>query len=67
MDFLDIPIDGLEELNELDKYLVQPIEKVCDLLVGGGITKPLSPVSLSWLSTISVFLVSLDSLIANFY
>jgi hAT family C-terminal dimerisation region len=30
MDFLDIPMDGLEELNELDEYLVQPIEKVHD-------------------------------------
>ena len=27
-DFLDIPMDGLKEINELDDYLSQGIEKV---------------------------------------
>ena len=29
-DFLDIPMDGLKEINELDDYLSQAIEKVTD-------------------------------------
>jgi hypothetical protein len=29
-DFLDIPMDGLKEINELDNYLSQAIEKVTD-------------------------------------
>ena len=29
-DFLDIPMDGLKEINELNNYLSQPIEKVTD-------------------------------------
>lgn len=29
-DFLDIPIDGIQELNELDEYLSQPLERVHD-------------------------------------
>ena len=29
-DFLDIPMDGIEELNELDKYLLQALEKTQD-------------------------------------
>ena len=30
MDFLDIPMDGFKELNELDDYLSQAVEKVHD-------------------------------------
>jgi hypothetical protein len=29
-DFLDIPMDGLKDINELDDYLSQAIEKVTD-------------------------------------
>lgn len=29
-DFFDIPMDGIQDLNELDEYLSQPIENVCD-------------------------------------
>lgn len=30
IDFYDIPMDGIEELSELDEYLAQPIEKCRD-------------------------------------
>ena len=29
-DFLDIPMDGIEDLNELDEYLLQALEKTRD-------------------------------------
>jgi len=31
-DFLDIPMEGIQEPNELDKYLSQAIERVKDLI-----------------------------------
>lgn len=30
IDFFDIPMDGIQELSELDEYLAQPIEKCRD-------------------------------------
>jgi hypothetical protein len=33
MDFLNITMDGLEDINELDDYLSQAIEKVSDPIV----------------------------------
>ena len=32
VDLLDIPMDDVEAANELDEYLMQPLEKVHDLI-----------------------------------
>jgi len=43
------------------------LRRFTTLLVGGGITEQCFPVFLLWLLTISVYLVSLGSLVINFY
>jgi hypothetical protein len=66
-DFRDISMDGIEEVNKLDKYLSLPIEKVSNLIVWQWEhrhTYPhLSAMAFDFLSTPNMLVISLDILL----
>ena len=60
IDFFDIPMDGIQEADELDEYLGQAIEKVKDPIAWCGITKKSIHNSWKWCLITLVFWVSLN-------
>ena len=66
-DFRDIPMDSIEEVDKLDKYLLLPIEKVSNLIVWWWEhhhTYPcLSVMAFNFLSAPGTLVISLDILL----